>query len=90
MATPTNTFKLTLTTCQHYATGPEYWKLNKRWRLCSEGRKQSPIDVRTDKLVFDHLLEPIELTWLPTSAGPIEESELELARLGQQNLQVRA
>lgn len=58
-----------MTTCQPLdLAGPEYWRLNKRWRLCSEGRKQSPVDIRTSQLVFDHLLQPIELSWLPASA----------------------
>lgn len=44
--------------------GPDYWHINKQWRLCSIGRKQSPINIRTSRLVFDHLLEPIQLSWL--------------------------
>ena len=27
------------------------------------GRKQSPVSVRTDRLVYDHLLGPIQLSW---------------------------
>lgn len=52
----------------HYApstlSGPDYWNINKRWRLCNSGRKQSPVNVRTERLVFDHLLGPIRLSWL--------------------------
>lgn len=43
--------------------GPGYWSINKRWRLCADGRRQSPVDVATNLLVYDHLLEPLELRW---------------------------
>lgn len=49
---------------KHLLTGPDYWNINKHWSLCTSGRKQSPIDIRTDRLVFDHLLGPIQLDWI--------------------------
>lgn len=66
-----STFQPTLTTCQPFdlIAGPQYWRLNKRWRLCTEGHKQSPVDIRTSQLVFDHLLPPIQLTWLPAGSN---------------------
>lgn len=56
-------------------TGPDYWNINKRWRLCSLGQKQSPIDVRTERLVYDHLLGPLRLSWLQV-AGSSSSGEL--------------
>ncbi|CAA3033179.1 Hypothetical predicted protein [Olea europaea subsp. europaea] len=50
-------------------TRPEYWNINKHWRLCSAGRKQSPVNIRTDRLVFDHLLGPLEFDWQRAVGG---------------------
>lgn len=58
----------TLSLRVHLSTGPEYWNINKRWQVCALGRKQSPIDIRTEMLVYDHLLAPFKLNWLPAAA----------------------
>lgn len=43
--------------------GPDYWSINKQWALCSSGRLQSPIDISTSSLVFDHSLAPLAFAW---------------------------
>lgn len=41
-------------------SGPGYWGLmNPQWNMCSKGRRQSPINVEPDKLLFDPYLNPI-------------------------------
>lgn len=41
-------------------SGPSYWGLlNSRWNLCSQGRKQSPINIETKQLIFDPNLRPL-------------------------------
>lgn len=43
-------------------SGPGYWGLmNPQWNMCSKGRRQSPINVETDKLLFDPFLRQIHL-----------------------------
>ncbi|XP_071526855.1 carbonic anhydrase-related protein 10-like isoform X2 [Panulirus ornatus] len=38
-------------------SGPGFWGIiNRRWRLCSDGRRQSPVDLPTSSIVFDHTL----------------------------------
>lgn len=35
-------------------TGPAFWGLiNPEWNMCNKGRRQSPIDISPDKLLFD-------------------------------------
>lgn len=58
-----------------FGIGPDYWNINKRWRLCSAGRKQSPIDIPTDRLVYDHLLGPLQFAWLPAQASALNEAQ---------------
>lgn len=42
--------------------GPGYWGLmNPQWNMCSKGRRQSPINVEPDKLLFDPYLRHIHL-----------------------------
>ena len=42
-------------------TGPEYWGvINPEWSLCNRGRRQSPIDINPDQLLFDPTLEPLQ------------------------------
>lgn len=42
--------------------GPAYWGLmNPQWSMCSRGRRQSPINVEPDKLLFDPHLQHIHL-----------------------------
>ncbi|XP_049836243.1 carbonic anhydrase-related protein 10-like [Schistocerca gregaria] len=43
-------------------SGPAFWGLiNPQWTLCSKGRRQSPIDVDPEKLLFDPLLRPLHI-----------------------------
>ncbi|CAG9827910.1 unnamed protein product [Diabrotica balteata] len=42
--------------------GPGYWGLmNPQWNMCSKGRRQSPINVEPDKLLFDPYLRHIHI-----------------------------
>ena len=42
--------------------GPGFWGLiNPQWNLCTKGRRQSPINVEPDKLLFDPFLRHIHL-----------------------------
>ncbi|KAK1126022.1 hypothetical protein K0M31_005552 [Melipona bicolor] len=39
---------------------PSFWGLiNPQWSLCSKGRRQSPINIEPDKLLFDRHLRPV-------------------------------
>ncbi|KAJ9590619.1 hypothetical protein L9F63_016389, partial [Diploptera punctata] len=41
---------------------PGFWGLiNPQWPLCNKGRRQSPINVEPDKLLFDPFLRPVHL-----------------------------
>ncbi|XP_043512946.1 putative carbonic anhydrase-like protein 1 [Frieseomelitta varia] len=41
-------------------SGPSFWGLiNPQWSLCSKGRRQSPINIEPDKLLFDRHLRPV-------------------------------
>ncbi|XP_049826123.1 carbonic anhydrase-related protein 10 [Aethina tumida] len=43
-------------------SGPGYWGLmNPQWNMCSKGRRQSPINVEPDKLLYDPLLRYIHV-----------------------------
>ncbi|XP_047121591.1 carbonic anhydrase-related protein 10-like [Schistocerca piceifrons] len=43
-------------------SGPNFWgRINPQWSLCNKGRRQSPIDVDPDKLLFDPLLRPLHI-----------------------------
>jgi len=55
--------------------GPDYWNINKQWRICASGRKQSPIDIKTSRLVYDHLLQPIHLHWLHTASSALPSAD---------------
>lgn len=40
--------------------GPSFWGLiNPVWPLCTKGRRQSPINIEPDKLLFDRHLRPV-------------------------------
>lgn len=42
--------------------GPKYWGvLNPLWKLCSIGKRQSPIDIDPDKLLFDPFLKNLHI-----------------------------
>lgn len=39
--------------------GPGFWGLiNPQWNMCNKGRRQSPINVEPEKLLFDPYLRP--------------------------------
>ncbi|KAK0082204.1 hypothetical protein PV326_007287 [Microctonus aethiopoides] len=41
---------------------PSFWGLiNPQWSLCSKGRRQSPINIEPDKLLFDPHLRPVQV-----------------------------
>ncbi|XP_068236048.1 carbonic anhydrase-related protein 10-like isoform X2 [Palaemon carinicauda] len=43
-------------------SGPGFWGIiNRRWRLCSDGRRQSPVDLATSSVVFDHTLSKLDI-----------------------------
>lgn len=43
-------------------SGPSFWGLiNPEWSLCNAGRKQSPINIDPEKLLYDHTLEKISV-----------------------------
>ncbi|XP_042236802.1 carbonic anhydrase-related protein 10-like isoform X1 [Homarus americanus] len=43
-------------------SGPGFWGIiNRRWKLCSDGRRQSPVDLATSSIVFDHTLSSLAL-----------------------------
>ncbi|XP_074598290.1 carbonic anhydrase-related protein 10-like [Brevipalpus obovatus] len=42
-------------------SGPDFWGMNKKWSHCALGRKQSPIDINPDALLFDPGLEAIQI-----------------------------
>ncbi|XP_032684118.1 carbonic anhydrase-related protein 10 isoform X5 [Odontomachus brunneus] len=43
-------------------SGPSFWGLiNPQWSLCSKGRRQSPINIEPDKLLFDRHLRPVHV-----------------------------
>ena len=42
--------------------GPDFWgRLNPKWSLCSRGRRQSPIDINPQLLLFDPNLKPLTI-----------------------------
>ena len=42
--------------------GPDFWgRLNPKWSLCSRGRRQSPINIDPQLLLFDPNLVPLQI-----------------------------
>ncbi|KAK8393762.1 hypothetical protein O3P69_006821 [Scylla paramamosain] len=53
-------------------SGPGFWGIiNRRWRLCSDGKRQSPVDLVTSSIVFDHTLPQLTLSSHKVSDGPL-------------------
>ena len=58
-----------------FVLGPQYWAiLNPHWRMCADGKQQSPINIRPELLLYDPNLRPLILnitnvsiasTWTP-------------------------
>ena len=45
-----------------FGPGPSFWGLiNPQWMLCNKGRRQSPIDIVPDKLLYDPNLRPLSV-----------------------------
>lgn len=45
-----------------YLLGPGFWGLiNPQWNMCNKGRRQSPINVEPDKLLFDPYLRSLHI-----------------------------
>ena len=43
-----------------YILGPDFWgRLNPKWSHCSKGRRQSPIDIDTELLIYDQYLREL-------------------------------
>uniref|UniRef100_A0A8C6LGD8 Carbonic anhydrase-related protein 10 n=1 Tax=Nothobranchius furzeri TaxID=105023 RepID=A0A8C6LGD8_NOTFU len=41
---------------------PSFWGLvNSAWNLCSVGKRQSPVNIKTSHMIFDPFLTPIKL-----------------------------
>jgi len=39
-----------------------FWGLiNPQWNMCNKGRRQSPINIEPDKLLFDPYLRPLHI-----------------------------
>ena len=63
------------------STGPELWgRLSPEWAVCSEGRRQSPIDL-ADSIVVD--LEPIRFDYRNTRFSVIDTGRQLRVRVGE-------
>ncbi|KAK9752775.1 Eukaryotic-type carbonic anhydrase [Popillia japonica] len=48
--------------CCMTASGPAFWGLiNPEWSLCNKGRRQSPVNLEPNKLLFDPNLRPLHI-----------------------------
>lgn len=51
-------------------SGHGYWGvLNPNWQMCQRGKKQSPIDIKPENLVYDPSLEPLVVDGKTTFSG---------------------
>jgi hypothetical protein len=45
-----------------FVAGPAFWGLiNPEWSLCNKGRRQSPVNLEPNKLLFDPNLRPLHI-----------------------------
>lgn len=52
--------------------GPDFWGLlNPKWSHCNKGRRQSPIDIDPDLLLFDPGLQAINIEGNHVSHRPV-------------------
>ncbi|EGI59131.1 Putative carbonic anhydrase-like protein 2 [Acromyrmex echinatior] len=62
---PTSTSCFLITVEENFVkhdTRPSFWGLiNPQWSLCTKGRRQSPINIEPDKLLFDRHLRPVHV-----------------------------
>ncbi|GFT42770.1 alpha-carbonic anhydrase domain-containing protein [Nephila pilipes] len=43
--------------------GPDFWGLlNPEWSLCTKGRRQSPVDLDPEQILFDPYLRPLNIS----------------------------
>ncbi|GIY57826.1 hypothetical protein CEXT_589091 [Caerostris extrusa] len=46
----------------HFAS-PDFWGLlNPEWTMCTKGRRQSPVDLDPDQILFDPFLRPLNVS----------------------------
>lgn len=46
----------------HLISGPAFWGLiNPEWSLCNKGRRQSPVNLEPQRLLFDPNLRPLHI-----------------------------
>ena len=51
-----------------FFAGPSYWGLlNPEWRMCSEGKQQSPIDIQPKYMLFDPNLKHVVVNKIKVS-----------------------
>ncbi|GIY46679.1 alpha-carbonic anhydrase domain-containing protein [Caerostris darwini] len=42
---------------------PDFWGLlNPEWTMCTKGRRQSPVDLDPDQILFDPFLRPLNVS----------------------------
>ncbi|CAG2164350.1 unnamed protein product [Oppiella nova] len=47
---------------QYSGGGPDFWgRLNPKWSHCNKGRRQSPIDINPELLLYDPGLLPVHI-----------------------------
>lgn len=46
----------------HLFSGPAFWGLiNPEWSLCNKGRRQSPVNLEPQRLLYDPNLRPLHI-----------------------------
>jgi Eukaryotic-type carbonic anhydrase len=51
-------------------SGPAFWGLiNPEWSLCNKGRRQSPVNLEPQRLLFDPNLRPVHIDKHRVSVG---------------------
>lgn len=53
---------LNFTFCVYILLVPSFWGLvNTAWNLCAIGKRQSPVNIETSRMIFDPFLNPLRL-----------------------------
>jgi len=61
-------------------SGPSFWGLiNPEWSLCNAGRKQSPVNIKPEKLLYDPTLEKIYIGQDKTNGNVVKPYSLKVA-----------
>ena len=51
-------------------SGPQFWGvINPEWRLCNEGRRQSPVDLDPSRILYDPGLPDLDVREEPPIGG---------------------